>query len=276
MMDHPLDVELGWRDTIVMQTFSASSPLLLKPNRVRGQTKMCAARSVSIRGYRIQSSTPCVIRSIRIVLLDCNANIQPEHQLWVTPETEVTLSKTMYPRFDLETSGFLVLTAAQTIGWPPSCIRSVPSSPAPSIVSNAGTTCDFEYTGPSVGDEIEGILGENDEGVVCCPLECGQCGGPGCGKAGDGNKACCVNGVLQNQPHCMVEGAAPCVFDRFSGERLLWIIGYIIQHPFQMLLARFSRELSVSGAKPMVGLSEKSTARLTLIQIYFPLIAMCA
>jgi len=65
--------------------------------------------------------------------------------------------------------------------------------------------------------ELAGIKGENDNGVVCCPPECGQCGGAGCGKADGGNKACCINGVLQNQPHCYVEDA-PCVWRNFDGE----------------------------------------------------------
>ncbi len=39
-----------------------------------------------------------------------------------------------------------------------------------------------------------------------------QCGGVGCGAVpGFTNKACCINGVLNNQADCAVSGAAPCV-----------------------------------------------------------------
>ena len=60
-----------------------------------------------------------------------------------------------------------------------------------------------------------GIDGKDMNGVdVCCPLECNQCGGVGCGSNGErgfGNKECCINGILNNQQNCSVSGAAPCI-----------------------------------------------------------------
>jgi len=65
-------------------------------------------------------------------------------------------------------------------------------------------------------NDVPGFEGVNDNGIVCCPVECNGCGGAGCGKigaaAGLDNTACCINGVLQNQPDCPDNGmVAPCV-----------------------------------------------------------------
>ncbi len=58
---------------------------------------------------------------------------------------------------------------------------------------------------------MAGIEGINTVGqVACCPLGCGLCGGKGCGRAPGGNKSCCVNGVLGNQPDCAITLTAPC------------------------------------------------------------------
>ncbi|CAN0477411.1 unnamed protein product, partial [Hapterophycus canaliculatus] len=49
---------------------------------------------------------------------------------------------------------------------------------------------------------VPGIEGSNDEGSVCCPIECGQCGNDGCHQAGLAveldNTSCCVTGVIDN------------------------------------------------------------------------------
>ncbi|CAN0202138.1 unnamed protein product, partial [Hapterophycus canaliculatus] len=49
----------------------------------------------------------------------------------------------------------------------------------------------------------------NDDGEACCPLDCGLCGGDGCGIGGR-NKECCINGVLNNQEDCSDTYSAPC------------------------------------------------------------------
>ncbi|CAM9871103.1 unnamed protein product, partial [Scytosiphon promiscuus] len=64
-------------------------------------------------------------------------------------------------------------------------------------------------------NDMPGIEGSNDSGSVCCPIECGQCGGDGCHQAGLAvgldNTHCCVNGVLDNHDLCSDSGAAPCI-----------------------------------------------------------------
>ncbi|CAM9316682.1 unnamed protein product, partial [Hapterophycus canaliculatus] len=62
---------------------------------------------------------------------------------------------------------------------------------------------------------IAGIEGSNGEGVVCCPVECGQCGTQECHQAGLAvgldNTSCCVTGVLDNHDLCADSGEAPCI-----------------------------------------------------------------
>ncbi|CAN0557615.1 unnamed protein product, partial [Ectocarpus sp. 8 AP-2014] len=62
-------------------------------------------------------------------------------------------------------------------------------------------------------DGIEGIDGN---GVVCCPLECGQCGGIGCtdfgAEFGLGPESCCGGGVKVASNYCDVTGEAPCIY----------------------------------------------------------------
>ncbi|CAM9818929.1 unnamed protein product [Scytosiphon promiscuus] len=78
-------------------------------------------------------------------------------------------------------------------------------------------------------DGIEGYLGENDNGSVCCPTGCTQCGGAGCGTVGAGedlgNTDCCINGVLNNQEFCSVTNAAPCVVDPTCSDGTVGIEG---------------------------------------------------
>ncbi|CAN0296302.1 unnamed protein product, partial [Ectocarpus sp. 8 AP-2014] len=59
----------------------------------------------------------------------------------------------------------------------------------------------------------EGIDGN---GVVCCPLECGQCGGKGCSSAGAasglGSGSCCGDGVKSSGRYCDITEEAPCIY----------------------------------------------------------------
>ncbi|CAM9743359.1 unnamed protein product [Scytosiphon promiscuus] len=79
---------------------------------------------------------------------------------------------------------------------------------APCIMDNKGVgTCESLA--------VFGIEGTNDSGSVCCPYECGQCGGAGCGDTdedyGYTNEDCCINGVLRTKPFCYEHGVPPCV-----------------------------------------------------------------
>ncbi|CAM9183752.1 unnamed protein product, partial [Hapterophycus canaliculatus] len=60
-----------------------------------------------------------------------------------------------------------------------------------------------------------GLEGIDGNGVVCCPLECGQCGGSGCtvsGRAfGLGSDSCCGGGVKDRDEYCDETGKAPCI-----------------------------------------------------------------
>lgn len=61
-------------------------------------------------------------------------------------------------------------------------------------------------------DGTEGIDGN---GVVCCPLNCGLCGGSTCAAAGTaaglGASACCGGGIKNSGVYCDDSKAAPCI-----------------------------------------------------------------
>jgi len=71
-------------------------------------------------------------------------------------------------------------------------------------------------------DHWKGFIGEtsNDE-KVCCPEECGQCGGPNCGKLGA--KKCCISNVLDagKGKKCSQTQGPPCVLKFSSADGLL-------------------------------------------------------
>ena len=49
--------------------------------------------------------------------------------------------------------------------------------------------------------------------TVCCPLECGQCGGGGCANAPGGAKECCHEDIMhgRGENHCLNETQTSCV-----------------------------------------------------------------
>ncbi|CAN0475110.1 unnamed protein product, partial [Ectocarpus sp. 12 AP-2014] len=87
--------------------------------------------------------------------------------------------------------------------------KEVTTTPTPKKPVTGGRRCGID--GPP------GIVGGNDDGSVCCPLACGECGGKGCSKnKPDGltGDDCCVSGILEHQQRCSDPGAtAPCIID---------------------------------------------------------------
>lgn len=47
-------------------------------------------------------------------------------------------------------------------------------------------------------------------GDVCCPIECGQCGGTGCSELEGGEDSCCTSSVLSSGVSCEISGP-PCI-----------------------------------------------------------------
>lgn len=70
-------------------------------------------------------------------------------------------------------------------------------------------------TAPSCSN---GLAGYESAGV-CCPVECGGCGGAGCS---DNGKECCASDVKATEVVCSDSMAAPCIIDTDSvGESTL-------------------------------------------------------
>lgn len=90
-----------------------------------------------------------------------------------------------------------------------SCPESTVCTPG-----SKGYTCEGEAES-ACSNGLPGYDGSREEWDVCCPLECGGCGGKGCRKLGEefglGKKDCCIKKIIQTQPDCADSGSAPCV-----------------------------------------------------------------
>ncbi|CAM9628235.1 unnamed protein product, partial [Ectocarpus sp. 12 AP-2014] len=95
------------------------------------------------------------------------------------------------------------------------------SPPTESPTTESPTTGPTPEPTPEPGTETEstcsdGIEGIDGNGVVCCPLGCGQCGGAGCSRAGAANGlnagSCCGGGIKYNGNYCDDTGEAPCIY----------------------------------------------------------------
>ncbi|CAM9516484.1 unnamed protein product [Choristocarpus tenellus] len=75
----------------------------------------------------------------------------------------------------------------------------------PGVVIDVNGTC-------AGTDEVAGIRDPVED--VCCPLECGVCGGSGCGVIpGTTAEMCCSENIMASSQLCSVTGVAPCVID---------------------------------------------------------------
>ncbi|CAM9476653.1 unnamed protein product [Ectocarpus sp. 12 AP-2014] len=71
------------------------------------------------------------------------------------------------------------------------------------------------WDGDSMDDQFmlctNGVPGvESAGGEVCCPADCGQCGGVGCGEFGED---CCITEIMDYGYPCSETGTAPCYLD---------------------------------------------------------------
>ncbi|CAM9224565.1 unnamed protein product [Choristocarpus tenellus] len=88
---------------------------------------------------------------------------------------------------------------SETVGAP--CILSAPES-----VSNS--TCP--------GTDVAGLRDPVED--VCCPAECGECGGEGCGRIpGTTANECCASNIMMARVLCSESGEAPCIIDQAVG-----------------------------------------------------------
>lgn len=91
--------------------------------------------------------------------------------------------------------------------------REPPALPPPYHADLAEDTC-----------YVEGIVGVSDDGVHCCPLGCGQCGGGGCGAIPEVNifpdgrdlpdnatawSYCCLGAFAEIEVQCGDPGVEP-------------------------------------------------------------------
>lgn len=106
---------------------------------------------------------------------------------------------------------------------------------------------------------------------MCCPEECGQCGGPGCDSAGLPEydyTGCCVNGIVANQDDCIDTGTAPCINSK-SLHSLPEVLALLSKH---VLLEQLSNTSSYSCTKVsseqiiVLVVAWKPTARLVQTQ----------
>lgn len=66
-----------------------------------------------------------------------------------------------------------------------------------------------EDSAPFKCEAVGGIL----RGDICCAKGCGECGGKGCAKRGNGGHECCTGAIEEAGLACSATGAAPCIVD---------------------------------------------------------------
>ena len=82
----------------------------------------------------------------------------------------------------------------------------------PSPVSRPAPVEPTPVTTYQCSNGVEGIEATNGRGSVCCPVDCGVCGGSGCRRAPGGKDECCIPGILNYpQPLCSETHTAPCI-----------------------------------------------------------------
>ncbi|CAM9967440.1 unnamed protein product [Ectocarpus sp. 12 AP-2014] len=83
-----------------------------------------------------------------------------------------------------------------------------------------GSTTDDDSTTDEVETCSNGLQGIDGNGVVCCPLECNQCGGTGCttsgSAAGLGSESCCGGAIKASGEYCDDTNEAPCIIGSSS------------------------------------------------------------
>lgn len=81
----------------------------------------------------------------------------------------------------------------------------------------------FSVREGTCSNDVLGIEGTNEYGLsACCPSECNQCGGKGCGTSGLPKytyQSCCVGAVVHTFEHCENKKTAPCAIVGESGGR---------------------------------------------------------
>lgn len=89
--------------------------------------------------------------------------------------------------------------------------REVSATPAPSADVAIGSSS--APVSDSSGSECSNGQPGHQHGVVCCPIECGQCGGSGCETIDGtvGASDCCSDVVLGAQMFCNSTVAPPCI-----------------------------------------------------------------
>ena len=80
--------------------------------------------------------------------------------------------------------------------------------------SEAGAQIDalFNSITKSLFDDIMPACQGLQNGQACCPLSCGQCGGPGCSGRGAGADSCCWGHITTAKKSCSTH-SAPCFLD---------------------------------------------------------------
>ncbi|CBJ30068.1 FirrV-1-B30 precursor [Ectocarpus siliculosus] len=137
--------------------------------------------------------------------------IAPTRAATLEPTTEPTPAATTVPTSEATIAPTIAPTPAATLEATPAGTLepTAEATIAPTTEPTTEPTAEAEST---CRDGIEGIDGR----VVCCPLECGQCGGTGCSTSGAayglGADSCCREPVSSSGKYCDDTGEAPCIY----------------------------------------------------------------
>ncbi|CAB1103155.1 unnamed protein product [Ectocarpus sp. CCAP 1310/34] len=103
--------------------------------------------------------------------------------------------------------------SAPTSGTAPTTPGSAPvqapvyTTPSPVPGPDSAPTSDMERC----SNGVYGI--ESSNGLACCALTCGSCGGVGCSRRPGGSYDCCESEIVEEGEACAATGASPCYMD---------------------------------------------------------------
>ena len=76
---------------------------------------------------------------------------------------------------------------------------------------------------------LDGVDGIEHKGIVCCPLECGECAGEGCSLRPGGSSACCGGAIKSSGVMCSDSEEAPCIIS-LDGKQTTFLCADVWSH----------------------------------------------
>jgi hypothetical protein len=106
-------------------------------------------------------------------------------------------------------TSYVTYKCGKTVVTPAPTPAATPAPPTPAPPSSA---CPNNGILGTSWFNTAGVQENSAVALICCPAECGNCAGAGCGKETGGPKDCCAQDVMPQQKKCS-DSAPPCILE---------------------------------------------------------------